>query len=344
MIRTIFLLLLPLFAGSCATSSKALEKGQNKKAIRLAKSDLRKNKNVEDNIAILNVASQNEVDKILALNSKRASSSNVEDWIVVQNNYYDLLENIGEANKLSQGKVSKPYDNLCEYKTDLDHKIANHYYQEGEIHLLDYEKLVQKKLAKKAYYSYLKSKEYGGDKYFTDIHEKLEYCLEKGRVYYIAHGYSPTKKLFFRPLPRDTSLTADCILKSTRSGYTVSEQRAESQKTYSEKVEVGKESFTDTSGVVTYEPIYNDVFAYKNTTKITVTLRTTTWINVKNESGQCHLRSWSFNSKVSDSYEEVRYTGDNRAYPILAKDETGVPMSFMSNLERELNSEVNKEL
>lgn len=344
MLRISFFASLIFLLSSCASSSKAFEKGQNKKAIRLAKYDLKKNKNVEENIAIINKASEIEIDKILELNAQKISSPQVEDWISVQNSYFSLLENIGEANQLAKGKISKPYDRLCEHKNDLDYKIAEHYYKEGEELLVSYENKQEKSEARKSYYSYKQAKDYGAEKYYGDLTEKMDYCIEKGRVYFIAYNCSPSKNLFFRPLPQDVSFEADCILRSTKSGYATKEKRSQSTKTYDEEIEVGKEAITDTSGTVTYEPIYETVFAYENTTKITVTLSTTTWINVKNNTGQCHKGSWSFQSEVSDTYEEVRYTGDSRAYPILAKDKVGQPISFMSDLERELRKEVDKEL
>ena len=330
---------------SCSSPSKALEKGRSKKAIRLAKSDLRKNKNITENITILNVAAHDEIDKVLASNTNKLSSPEVKDWIKVQNNYFGLLENIGEANQLSNGEVSEPYDRLCEHKTELDYKIADHYYQEGEEQLLAYHRSNEKSMARQAYGRYNLAQEYGADKYYADIQEKLDYCVEHGRVYYIAYDYSPSNDLFFRPLsesPHDVE--ADCVFSSSRSGYTTSETSSTSEKKYEERVQIGQESETDTSGIVTYTPIYEYVYAYKNTTDITVTLSTTTSVNVKNQTGQCHVRSWNFSKTVSDSYEEITFTGDSRAFPIGAKDETGVPAFFISKLQGRLDDAVEDEL
>ncbi len=342
--RNHYLLLALALFYACASPSKALEKGQTKKAMRLAKSDLKKQKNIAENIAVINEASQIEIDKILESNSNKISSPEVKDWIKVQNNYFALLEDIGEANQMTSGQISEPYDRLCEFKTDLDYKIADHYYKEGENYLFAFQSTGMKHLVKSAYYSYNTSEEYGGLKYHDDITEKKDYCVEHGRVYYIANNYDPSNNLFFRPLPHDSDQSADCIINSNRSGYSLSESRNSSQMTFQEVIKVGQESKIDTAGVVTYTPIYQTVYAYKNTTVITMSLSTTTWINVNDETGQCPLSSWSFNKEVSDSYEEVTYTGDSRAYPNFANDETGQPAFFISNLEDDLDRVVDREL
>jgi len=329
---------------SCASPSKALEKGQNKKAMRLAKSDLKKNKNIEENIAILNEASNNEIDFILANNESKVASPEVKNWIKAQNNYYSLLENIGEANQITGGEVAQPYDRLCEVKTDLDFKIVEHYYDEGENHLAEYHYSDDKSKARSAYGFYHNAEEYGGDKYYQDIQDKKDYCVEHGRVYYRAYDYSPSNNIFLQPVPWNSDREADCVFNSSRSGYSSSQTRSTSQKTYSKKVEVGQEEIKDTSGNITYKTIYDKVYAYEDITEIKVTLRTNTWVNVENQTGHCHIRSWSFSDEVSDSFEEVRFSGDIRAYPAGANDQTGEPAFFRSNLEDELDRDVRREL
>ena len=342
--RSLFYFLVAFSFSSCATSTKALEKGQYNKAIRIAKSDLKKGKNVTENISILNAASNQVVDQAIAENQPKLESPEVNDWIKVQTNFYTILENIGEANQLSKGNVSEPYDKLCEQKSVLDYRIADHFYQEGEMFLDTYHTKKQKLDAREGYDKYKKSLDYSGDKYFPDINDKIADCITYGRVYHKSYDYNPGHTIFFKPLPKDAHYEADCIINSSRSGCSVSETRTTNQKTYNEQIEVRKDQVIDTAGVVTYIPIYETIYAYESINKITVTLSTTTWVNVTNNTGQCHLNTWSFSKSISDTYEEINYTGDLRAYPPGAVNKTGAPNFFRSNLEDRLDKEVKREL
>ena len=329
---------------SCSSPQRALEKGNNKKAIRLAKKSIKKNRDIHENVEILNLAAHSEVENIMAASAHNLSSPEVEDWIYVQGDFYCLLENIGEANLLTAGLVSEPYERLCAAKTDLDFRIADHYYQAGEQHLRDYEYDLMKRTARLAYHQYSQAKAYGAGDYYSELEDKMAYCLENGRVYYTARNYRPASSLFLRALPAGADFEPDCILSSSRHGHSSHKCTTTKNKTFKKNVVVGSVSHTDTSGVVTHQDVYEDVYAYRKKTQTTITLRTTTWINVIDNTGQCSEHTRSFSTNVSGDYEEVEYSGDKRAYPPGARDKKENPYYLIRRLERELDRKVERRL
>ena len=131
--RTFFLLATALgFLVSCSSPQKAFESKKYKKSIKLATKSLAKGKNIEENKNLIELASQRQVQETLAANEHLVASPDVDDWIKVQSNYYETLEVIGKANKVSDGTAREAYDLLCDHKSDLDFGIAEYFHLEGD--------------------------------------------------------------------------------------------------------------------------------------------------------------------------------------------------------------------
>ena len=330
---------------ACSTPAKHLEKGHYQRAINQASKEISKGKNVKNNIDILNEAGNKKVDLVLISNYKTLASAEVKDWITVQNKYYATLADLGKANKLSAGKLAKPYDRLCEHKNNLDFKIAEHYYRSGSELLNSAINFDDKRIARQANYKFLSCIEYGGKTFYQDLEDKERESFELGVVYYITNDRDlvPHDR-FLKALPRDATREPDCKFSMRSGSLNWSQNKDEKRKRLEEKIEISKTAVTDSTGLTTYDRKYETVTGTIVTTTTVVTLSKETTINVHDVSGHCFVNSRSFTTTVSDEYEEIRYVGDSRSWPINRKDKSGEPPLFRHNLENELEKMIRNEL
>lgn len=330
---------------SCSTPQKAFEKADYTRSIKLASKNISKGKKVEENKDLIKRASQQAVDHTLSVNAELISSSEVKDWKKVQANYFKTLEVIGAANKVSAGSAREAYDQLCDQKSDLDFSIAEYYHLAGDELLTESRDTESTAPARQAYTYYQDCLKNGGSTFYNDLDDLMQECIERGTVYYIANdGASVGGNIFLKQLPRGADRIADCEISVRRNSVSFSEKKSDNRKNLDKEIEVGQNAITDTSGVTTYEPIYDKIYGAEITTTVTVTASSTTYKNVRRNTEECFLSDSNFNTSVSDSYEEIRYEGDNRTWPDFAKNETGAPAFFNSKLEDQLNKEIDRKI
>lgn len=330
---------------ACRSPQKALENGNYQRSIKLSSKAIQKGKSIDENKIILVNASNLEVEKTLAANNSFTSSENVDNWIKAQSKYYKSLKIIGAANRITNGSANEPYDKLCERKIDLDFSIAEHFHINGDELIAVSRNTGKTKYAREAYDEYEACIKNGGEAFYKDIEDLKEECIDLGTVYYKAYdGAGGYGNRFLKPLPKDADWPADCIISVDWGRVNSSENRTESEVTYKKRIKVGESVTTDTSGVKTYHPIYETACAYKTTTRVRITLSSRTRRNVQNVTGECFLRSKTICEEVSDTYTEVRYSGDSRALPSCPRNKTGEPSFFRSNLERKLERKIDNQL
>jgi len=341
---TLAFIALFLVFSSCVTPEKALEQGWYETALRLSANKIRDGKDVERNIRIMQTAADHIIDEELKAKKALVNSPKVKDWIKVQDSYYRVLEVLGKANVTANGAILTEYDEMCSTKKDLDFKIVEYFYSRGEKALQKFYDTGQKVNARTAYYEFAKAEKNGGDLYYNNLADIMDECHKNGIVYYIGDTYTVGSSFFLKPLPPNANFEPDCDIDIDYGLISFSESRSESSNTYTEEVVVGQEEVKDTSGNITYRDVIEEVEATITTVKVTVTASTWTSVNSSDLSGQCTVSSESFNSSVSDDYEEIIISGDSRAVPTGITEKTGAPVSFESELEDKLNSDVQSEL
>jgi hypothetical protein len=340
-----YAVLLAVLLISCSTPQKAFDKADYSKSIKLASKDINKGKKVEENKQLIKRASQLAVDETLAVNESLVTSSEVKDWKKVQTSYFKTLEVIGEANKVSAGSAREAYDQLCDQKSDLDFSIAEYYHLAGDELLSESRDTERTAPARQAYQHYQDCLKNGGTTFYNDLDDLIQECIERGTVYYVARdGATVGGSVFLKKLPSGADWVADCEISIDRGTITFSETKSDNRKNLDKEIEVGQNAITDTSGVTTYEPILDKIYGAEITTTVTVIARSTTHKQVRRNTEECFLRDSSFDTEVSDTYEEIRYEGDNRTWPDFAENETGPPAYFNSNLEDDLKRTINTKI
>jgi len=338
----IFSLLL-IFA-SCVTPEKALEQKRYKRALRLAANEIKSGKDVERNIRIMQTAADHIIDEELKRKKNLVNSSKVKDWIKVQDSYYRVLEVLGKANIKSNGAILSEYDEMCSTKKDLDFKIVEYYYSKGEKDLQKFYEDGQKVNARNAYYEFAAAKKHGGHLYYNNLEDIMSECHQNGIVYYIGDFHIVGHSFFLKPLPANADFEPDCDIRISYGFVDFSKSTSESSQDYTKEVVVGQEEEKDSLGNITYRDITEEVEATVTKIEVTVTASTYTYINSIDLTGQCTVGSESFRSEVSDNYEEIEFSGDERAIPEGLSEKSGAPAFFENNLKDELIKIVDRKL
>ena len=345
--RTLFLLATTIgFLISCSSPQKAFESKKYSKSIKLATRSLAKGKNIEENKNLIELASQYQVDRTLASNRRLAASPKVNDWIKVQSKYYETLELIGKANKVSDGTAREAYDKLCDIKAELDFEIAEYFHLEGDRFLAISRETGSTAPAREAYQCYLDCYKNGGKVFYQDLDELSAEAIERGTVYYRAYdGATVDNNLFLKRLPHNSDREADCEITVNRGAIHFNESRRDSRTQLKKRVVTGQNAVTDTAGVTTYEPIYKTVYGAKITSYVKLTASSHTYKNVHRNTKECFLKDESFRTSVTDNYTVVRYEGDSRTWPSSAyKNKRGEPPFIRRELEHKLRRKINNRI
>lgn len=339
---SIFLGILLIFG--CSTPSELIIEGKLNQAFNKATKQIKRGKDIPSNTDALKIASE-KISTITIQYAKQYEQSNrLKDWTYAQKVYDKALKNIHNANQLIEGQLQSSYDKLCDKKIDLDFKITNHFYQKGEEMLAAHYEQLSKQFARDAYSNYKECLSFGGDRFFQDINEKIEESILQGTTYFISYNFQPTSRLFFQPQNQESIESPDCEISADFGGIRFSENSRSCTNHYSETIKVGTRTEVDTSGKTQYYPIYKDVHGSVTTTTVTVQASATTYVNVRNATGECFKRSDFFNNSVEDSYEIVSFCGDRRAIPSCYAIKNDSYKVNKWDLERRLNSEIDFDL
>jgi hypothetical protein len=327
------ILLLIIVLSACKSPSKLLEEGNYKSAFNKAVREIKNGKNIEENLKVIEAAAEIKVNEALLYTEVKTNSANVKDWIKTQTKLYKLLEDIGEANLLTSGSISEPYDMLCAEKKEIDYQIVEHYFDNGHNHLDRFYNEGNKIDARNAYYSFKDCEKHEGQLFFKTLIDNLDDAHQNGIVYYVSNYGRIANKLFLKPLPKGAEFLPDCDIFIDYGIVSIDESKSTKSEEYTKEVETGQETETDTSGNVTYIPIYETITATVVTTTVTLTATVNTYINSKNVTGQCSVESSYFSTSMTDSYEEVSIEGDEDALDHNVTTTDGEPSFFSSNLK-----------
>lgn len=329
---------------ACSTPSQLLEKGESERAFKLAQKKIKSGKDLNTNLFVLTKSTDHIIQNELQYNAHLTDSPSTKDWVKAQNNYFKTLKDIAAANELVDGQLQNKYDQLCNQKIELDFKIVDHFYQNGEALLATHYDQLSKHHAREAYFEFQECISFGGDRFFQNLDDKKQECIYEGRIFFVSHNFRPSTGLFFRPLPAEADFEPDCVISASFGPISYVEHAHSSSTSYSKEIKVGTSSHQDTSGQIIYTPIYETVTAKVTTTKVTGTVSSSTYIYAENITGYCFKSDQSFRNSLSDSYKEISISGDKRALDSAINECSGPPAFFRSKLERGLNSDIDSDL
>lgn len=326
------LIITMLLLASCKTPTQLLKEGNYKSAFKKAVREIRANKNIAENTKVIEATAKMKVDEAIQFSKIKTRTEDPKDWIETQTKVYQLLKDLGAANILTDGAIYEQYDLLCNEKKEVDYQIVDHFYEEGQDHLDRFYRHGQKLDARKAYYSLKKCEKYEGTSFFQDLPEAIVDAHQNGTVYYVSNYGAIANKLFLKQIPNDADFLPDCDIYVDQGFISIDETKSSKTKKYGKEVEVGREAEVDTSGNVTYKTLYETIEATVTTTTITVTASVTTYINCKNVTGQCTVKSSQFTTTETDTYKEIEIDGDTQALSTSIQEKRGAPSFFESDL------------
>ena len=299
---------------SCATPLQHYNNGDYRDAIRQANSNIEKKKDIEENLDVLNACYHTLIAQTLQKHHNQIINGTIDDWKIAQEDYYDLLADIGKSNIRTQGKIQDLYDSFCDSKINIDFQITEHLYEEGERIMEKFYASMVKNDARNACIKFQECIDYGGEVFFNSLLDKKNLAQELGTVFIYCEGDAEiisedfTKQVFDKE-------NADCILERYESFITTNTVQISSNKeTVTREIEVGKGSEKDTSGFVKYFPIMEKVSADVNTEIYRSTASACVNFKIIPITDQCNQRSSSDMISNSETFEIVTWSGDSRAF------------------------------
>jgi hypothetical protein len=321
------------------TPQKVYDKGDYRRAIKMATSDVLRNKDVAANKAIIKRAVRQMANARVEQHDD-IMARDVGVWKKSQRQYYRDLELVGKVHKSGIVDLLPAYDAICDRKMELDFAIVEYYYL-GADSLLNVAHDTGHKASARQAYSYLRQcQDADGERYFSNIPELMDEAVDRGTVYFVADGVSPSTGLFLQPLPRDVDIEPDCRVSADVGFMDTDVSQSTSSRTYTKEVVDHILTTRDTSGMSVSTEVMKQISATVEVTtyEIEVTQRVT--MDVQHLTDHCSMSSdWETISR-SETLEEVSITGDNEALPIGVRAQSVNVFSTQSQLESDVRSAV----
>lgn len=325
----------------CSSPQKAIENKNYNKAMNLATKFIEKGKDLEANTMYLQTAAEAFAKEALVSYHEQKSTT-MMDWKQSQAKLYQVLNQLGKRNINTNGLISESYDLVCEAKQEIDLKIINHYYDEGERLLAKSKSLDESEWARNAYQKFIASEREGAALFYDNLDELKADCVEYGSITVDSRGVG-YNNIFLKPVADSTDEVADCTVGwsaglvdfNSTSSLNVIEQKRQ--------LIIGQNSSTDTSGIVTFQDITEEVIGFKNETTFNYTVSQVLSIQVTANTSECFLNSSTVTLSESNSCTAVEYTGDLRAF-VTTFNTTCDEFFKKTELENKLRTTLNNNL
>ena len=332
---------IPILLLSCANPKKAIEKGHYLNAMNYASKGIRIGKDIAQNEHYLQEATKALVAETLE-KYEQEKSPEVRNWKRSRSKLYTVLNQIGENNIKMEGRISESYDKLCEVKQELDLQIVNYYYDEGERLLQKSIATGETALAREAYREFLSSETEGAELFYGNLDNLKEECIRHGSIIIDSPRNVRLASVFLQRMNEENPV-ADCSVSYTAGWVDIDETSVKSVETITKEIKVGQNSVTDTSGLVTYTDIMEEIEGYKNITNITYTASQDLNFYVTANTDQCFLRNRAVTLVETEECTMIKYTGDKRVF--ITTIEQDCNSFFIKNdLERALTGQLGQNL
>jgi len=328
-------LLLSVFILSCASPQKNFEKGNFGKAYKGALSELEDGKRGK-NKSILNrsfnemlKAHQTEYNLIMR-------DADIQDWEQAFNKRENLIVDYLKGERWLDDDFNVPMDKITDANNELSDNIGKEYELMGNDAMALYSTNGDKRIAQDAFRFYNKMAEYDPNNSMlnTYINQSLEaatvHILFDADVWDFRYQYDIDRKFknlenqsdgFIQIYFEENIPHADCMVEIDFNDLDVRVRQESNVQEFTEQIQDGFETVTDTSGRVRKEPIYKDVSGSVTTTTEykehywEVRVKTNSYTNF------CDFRSKNFDSLITLERNTYRLSGDERAIPSRFKNQ-----------------------
>lgn len=347
-----FILLLLIIG--CSSPQESLNKRDFDRAYKTALKQLEKGKSVKKNKETLYAAMEGILDEQLREKDR-----------LVKTNQLEKLEQALKINKNLQNKIDKALtylddsfqedlNNLQQEEIELTSVIAKTYFEDGETKLNDALTNNDKLLSRDAYRDLLKAKQYGfNDRMVEPLLEKsrefsvLRYTVEANASFDIEYGWEidrtfdnledindPFVQVYFEKINNPNDI--DCRIEINLKSLEIDRRERNNERTFKEKVVVGKEKTTNSQG----EEIEVDKIEEVEGTVIERTLiKTAEWrvnIYIRSNSKNCTIDDTYFTKGISSEIATYIIQGDERAIPNRYKNQNQDQLMSDDDMAEEL--------
>lgn len=331
MIKQTHFFLLFLFLMSCASPQKSFNKGDYAKAYKSALKNLKKGKKNRKDKTILNKSFQQIYDEKQADIASLMGSSFIEDWELAYKEYGELIDYYDDGRQYLDDKYSIKMKFVDEDSKKLGDDIALSYYELGLDQMALFRESNNKLHAQDANVYFQKVVAYGGAQ--ADLDALLQVSYEQGIVQILVEAYAPFEQRYnweidrqFSDIERESSgfyvysyervLTEpDCSMQIDLSSIDRRVDEDRNFQTFTEQIQDGYDSRTDTSGVTTRVPRYIDVQGQVTTISENITYRWRAAVSFRGNREYCDFRSRNFEAEEIVRNERYELSGDQRAIP-----------------------------
>lgn len=324
-------ILMLMTLGCSRNAEKFLEKGDYNKAFDIALKNLDKDRRSKKDRTVLNKAF-NEINKDRSSEYDQYVGSDViEDWEIAYGQYEQLLDKYDAGKKF----LSDAYDDKLEAKRKaydrLTQAIADNYFRMGNESMKDYRDTFNKAFAQDAYSFYNKTAHY--KPYYPRIDNLLGESLEFAMIEVLVITEVPYDRSLKREIDREFDRIEsessgfeeilyernieypDCLIRIIFGGLDIDVDQDRDQRTFSEEIEDGYDTRTDTSGVQTQIPRYRTISADVNIITERITYEWRLEVVPEGSPDICHYEARRFSEEESIINEFYEISGDSRAVP-----------------------------
>jgi len=331
----ILLLVCAIYYVQCASPQKAYDRGNYMQSMRLAAKKIKNNKDVASSYDMLHKSAVAFTEQTIAAHS----NANVPVKILKrdQKRLYNALKKLDALNNSVHGELQQYYNNVCDVKYIIDLAIVNNYYLRADSLIQNARIDGVKESARAAYPLYEKSKKEGAHLFYVDVDQKMEECVVLGTITVHAPAVVSINNKFVKRV--DINRSADCTITYDQGFLVIDTDIDTETEELSKMVVTGQETIRDTSGIVLRtDDIKEKVFATRTIREIEVSGSQTLYIHVTANTEECFLKSTSETFHASESCEEVKLSGDSRAFDGLESS------CYESNLRSQVEQEISRDL
>lgn len=316
---------------SCANPQRSYDKGKYEKAYKSALKNLNKGNRSRKDKTVLN----NSFKKMLNQSNKDyknfANSELIEDWERGYRTYDKILDLYDDGQAYLDDSLESEIVQIEVELNELQEAIATNYYRLGDESMESFSRQQNKLMAQDAFLFYEKSVEYGGD--YDDLGEKMDQASEEGTIVVMVEagvrwGFSNDWEIDrrFSDVERESErflevhyerngIEVDCHYQVEFEDVQRNVRDSRDRERFTERIEDGYETRTDTSGNVTRIPIYATVEGYVDIIREEITYRIEARTNIQGNRDYCGKSYRNFQEDETVVNERYEISGDTRAIP-----------------------------
>ena len=307
-----------------------LEKGNYEKAFKKALHQMENQKSDKSTRQVLKLALGEIVEEKMAKYEQFEKGTSPKEWDKAIKIGDDIKTKIGQASAYLEQPHTETYQRLVSEKETLHERSYAYYEALGYDYLQQFADTELKAHAQDACLSFEKAKRYIPSR--TALDSLIDYTEENGIYYYTVsadasfeilsnwvinqrfddvEGYSSR----FRKISYNNFGNGDCHIDVDFGLLSDRIREIRSTNNYSQQIQDGYETQTDTSGLVTQVPIYITIEGQVEEIQETMEMDWTASVSIRSYSNSCNLFGTSFSARASQTIQRYELSGDERAIP-----------------------------